>query len=303
MRKRSIGLIISIFLIPGSVLLPRPLAAQTAETADRTGLESVWKKSGRTTGVIDYPFSPQPGIYGGKTVREWGNRGYIFVNPRAEEFTRRRPRRTVELGEIPVEAEDCREIREELLEEVARSEELRQERDRLAQEAAALRETAADRGLKIEALEFQIEELERAAAAAAPGISTVSPDRPAGPGEAAPAATATYFVREGDSLWKIAGRAEVYNDPYRWLLLYHANRDQIFLPDLIYPGMVLLVPRYPELEEAVSPGREVEPTPEEEPGTPEPAPDSAEEPGTPEPVPDSEEEPGTPEPVPVFEEE
>lgn len=251
-----------IFLLSGAVLFPAPVRAESAEQADRTGLESVWKRSGRTTRVIDYPYSPQPGLYGGKTVREWGNRGYIFVNPRADEFTRRRPRRPIDPEVIPLEAEDCREIREELLEEVARSEQLRQERDRLAEEVRSLRETAEDRALKIEALEFQVEELDRAAAER-PRIDPRDPDRVPDPSEPVPTTTATYMVREGDNLWKIAGKPEIYNDPYRWLLLYHANRDQIFLPDLIYPGMVLLVPRYPEMEELPDRPREEPPAPEE----------------------------------------
>ncbi len=266
MSKSAIRSITSTFilLLSGVVLASPTVRAETAERADRTGLESVWKRSGRTTRVIDYPYSPQPGIYGGKTVREWGNRGYIFVNPRAEEFTRRRPRRPVDPAVIPVEPEDCREIREELIEEVARSERLRQERDRLAEEARELRSTAEDRALKIEALEFQVEELERTVAVPdLPWIDPLDPDRVPVPGvPEVPYETATYMVREGDNLWNIAGRPEIYNDPYRWLLLYHANRDQIFLPDLIYPGMVLLVPRYPELEERPARPREEPPEPE-----------------------------------------
>ncbi len=252
MLKTSIGIIISIFLFSG-VLSPNSLRGQTAEKADRTGLESVWKKSGRTTRVIDYPYSPQPGIYGGETIREWGNRGYIFINPRADEFVRRRTGRDIAREEIAAEPEDCRELREELLNEVAANEQLRRERDRLVREAAAIQEIADDRALKIEALEFQVEELERTTRPVADGSGDWAVDPGRAPSEATGAGVriATYMVREGDSLWKIAGREEIYNDPYRWLLLYHANRDQIFLPDLIYPGMVLLVPRYRELEENI----------------------------------------------------
>ncbi len=54
--------------------------------------------------------------------------------------------------------------------------------------------------------------------------------------------TKTYIVKKGDTLWSIAGKKKVYGDPYKWLLLYHANRDQIYDPDIIFPGMVLLVP-------------------------------------------------------------
>ncbi len=266
LKISSIGFISSFFLLSGTFLFPPSLPAQSAELADRDGLESAWKKSGRTTGVIDYPFSPQPGIYGGKTVREWGNRGYIFVNPRGEEFTRRRPRRTAEREEITVGEEDCQEIRAELLEEVARSEGLRQERDRLAEDMEALQDISSDRALKIEALEFQVEELERALLAEARQAEIAAiPGGVSGPAGPGTGEVMTYLVRKDDSLWKIAGKPEIYNDPYRWLLLYHANRDQIFLPDLIYPGMVLLVPRYPELEELPPSDREAEQIPGEEP--------------------------------------
>jgi hypothetical protein len=262
MLKTSVGIITSIFLLAG-IFSPARLGAQSAEKADRTGLESVWKKSGRTTGVIDYPYSPQPGIYGGKTVREWGNRGYIFINPRADEFIRRRPSPKIDREEIEMETEDCRELREELLNEVSANEQLRRDRDRLAEELREAERIAGDRGLKIEALEFQIEELERASVPADAWTEPRTADR--GPDEPGPAVeqAGTYMVREGDSLWKIAGLPGVYNDPYRWLLLYHANRDQIFLPDLIYPGMVLLVPRYRELEDRTTPLPDVEPAGEE----------------------------------------
>lgn len=59
---------------------------------------------------------------------------------------------------------------------------------------------------------------------------------------------ATYYVQKGDSLWKIAKKKEVYGNPYKWLLLYHANRDQLYDPNLIFPYMVLFVPQTEEYE-------------------------------------------------------
>lgn len=48
--------------------------------------------------------------------------------------------------------------------------------------------------------------------------------------------TTTYTVMRGDSLWRIAGKSEIYNNPYEWPLIYKANSDKIRDADLIYPG-------------------------------------------------------------------
>ena len=60
---------------------------------------------------------------------------------------------------------------------------------------------------------------------------------------------ARYTVRDWhiyrDSLWNIAGRPWVFNDPFLWELLYDANRDimpEPGNPDLIHPGMILEIP-------------------------------------------------------------
>jgi nucleoid-associated protein YgaU len=60
---------------------------------------------------------------------------------------------------------------------------------------------------------------------------------------------ATFTVRSWtlyrDSLWTIAERPEIFGNPFRWPLLFDANR-QIMPnpnnPDLIHPGMVLQIP-------------------------------------------------------------
>lgn len=51
---------------------------------------------------------------------------------------------------------------------------------------------------------------------------------------------ANYVVRKGDSLWKIAARPNVLGDPFRWPLLFRANRDQIVDPDFIEPRQDLV---------------------------------------------------------------
>jgi len=60
---------------------------------------------------------------------------------------------------------------------------------------------------------------------------------------------ATYTVRtwasSRDCLWNIAGRPWAYGDPFKWKLIYDANKSKMpetGNPDLIHPGMVLDIP-------------------------------------------------------------
>jgi len=59
-----------------------------------------------------------------------------------------------------------------------------------------------------------------------------------------------YQVVRGDSLWSIAGKQEVYDNPYEWPLIYKANRDQIKDADLIYPGQDFSINRNPSAAES-----------------------------------------------------
>jgi len=52
------------------------------------------------------------------------------------------------------------------------------------------------------------------------------------------AASSTYLVVDGDSLWSIAGNASTYGDPYQWPLIYKANKAKIKDADAIEPGQV-----------------------------------------------------------------
>jgi nucleoid-associated protein YgaU len=48
-----------------------------------------------------------------------------------------------------------------------------------------------------------------------------------------------------DCFWNIAGRSWVYGDPYKWRLLYNANKAKLpdpNNPNLIEPGIVLDIP-------------------------------------------------------------
>ena len=59
----------------------------------------------------------------------------------------------------------------------------------------------------------------------------------------APQGIVGYVVQKGDHLWGISAKPAVYGDPYQWPLLYKRNRDEIYDPDLIYPGQVLHIQR------------------------------------------------------------
>ena len=57
-----------------------------------------------------------------------------------------------------------------------------------------------------------------------------------------------YEVKKGDSLWRIARKKEIYDNPYKWLEIYYANKEKINKDEeyRIYPGLTLKIPRYYE---------------------------------------------------------
>ncbi len=59
----------------------------------------------------------------------------------------------------------------------------------------------------------------------------------------------THTVRDGETLWTIAGAPGVYGDPLLWPLLYQANRDQIKDPGQVFAGQVLNITRDATVEE------------------------------------------------------
>jgi hypothetical protein len=60
----------------------------------------------------------------------------------------------------------------------------------------------------------------------------------------------TYTVRliphRRDCLWRIAEYDFIYNNPWKWPIIYKANKHQIKDPDLIYPGQVFDIPELDE---------------------------------------------------------
>ena len=55
--------------------------------------------------------------------------------------------------------------------------------------------------------------------------------------------TRVYRVREGDSLFSIAQRAEIYGDGRLWKRILEANRAQLANPEQLRPGQQLIIPR------------------------------------------------------------
>ncbi len=51
-----------------------------------------------------------------------------------------------------------------------------------------------------------------------------------------------HVVSVGESLWRISGMSSIYNDPFRWPLIYARNKS-IEDADLIYPGQELMIRR------------------------------------------------------------
>ena len=52
-----------------------------------------------------------------------------------------------------------------------------------------------------------------------------------------------WTVQSGENLYKISGYEQIYSDPVKWPRIYRANRDLIEDPYLIYPDLVLQIPR------------------------------------------------------------
>lgn len=54
--------------------------------------------------------------------------------------------------------------------------------------------------------------------------------------------TVGTWAENRDCLWNIAGKIDIYADPFMWPKIWQANTDQIRNPDIIHPGQVLQIP-------------------------------------------------------------
>jgi len=50
------------------------------------------------------------------------------------------------------------------------------------------------------------------------------------------------WAENRDCLWNIAGKEEIYSDPFQWPKIWQANADIVRNPDVIYPGQELEIP-------------------------------------------------------------
>lgn len=69
------------------------------------------------------------------------------------------------------------------------------------------------------------------------------PKQPETSSDPVPPRPEKYVVKEGETLWTIAARRNIYHDALLWPLIYKANRDQIKDPRQIFPEQVLAIPR------------------------------------------------------------
>ncbi len=49
------------------------------------------------------------------------------------------------------------------------------------------------------------------------------------------------WAEDRDCLWNIAGKMEIYGDPFQWPKIWYANKDEIRNPDIIFPGQELMI--------------------------------------------------------------
>ncbi len=63
-------------------------------------------------------------------------------------------------------------------------------------------------------------------------------------------------VDEGETLFTLAGRKDIYADALLWPLIYKANRDQIKDPQQIFKGQVFTIPRDKSQQEQETARRE-----------------------------------------------
>lgn len=65
------------------------------------------------------------------------------------------------------------------------------------------------------------------------------------------AATRSYGVERNDTLWSIAAKPHIYDNPRLWPLIWHANRDRLPDPKRLKTGQQLQIKPNPTVKEVV----------------------------------------------------
>lgn len=108
---------------------------------------------------------------------------------------------------------------------------------------------AATAAFEAEDYQTAIDEADKVIKALADIRRLYKPSEESEPQPAAAGSFAQYYIVKlvpecRDCLWRIAGKKEVYGDPYKWTVLWEANKDTLKSdsPHLIYPGEKLYIP-------------------------------------------------------------
>ena len=122
-------------------------------------------------------------------------------------------------------------------EAVAYCQKLAQEIDIQNDNAAATKTETADLDKEVAGLNAHLAEVKSASAQTTAEIAELESKL------AEPAKPSKHVVVEGEWLYRIAGRPEVYGDRLQWKRIWEANRDRVPNPDLLYVGIELVIPR------------------------------------------------------------
>lgn len=143
----------------------------------------------------------------------WGNRGYVYINPKLK-AKKAPPPQVAKQPVIPppspklLEEKELEKLKVDLEKTLAQVELEKRKREELEQYLEQVKKQLEAYKQKINLKEVK-----------------------------------THRVKKGECLWYIAGYPEVYGDPLKWPLIYRANRDKIKDPNLIYPGQVFIIPQ------------------------------------------------------------
>jgi nucleoid-associated protein YgaU len=138
---------------------------------------------------------------------------------------------------------EYRNLTEEQREEYCR--ELANQRDLFLEQIASAEEALQTHRLQTEPRRREVDSLRAEAAELESRLATLAGGGPPPreDGTEQDKGSRAYVVRRGDSLWRIASRADVYGRGVRWKRLYEANQDRIGNPDRIHPGQEIQIPR------------------------------------------------------------